>query len=141
MATTNPLGDDTSPFPTSTSSSTSPSSSMSADSGSTPGSETSNGSGAGTGNPGGAKAEELMSRVVQGAHETIDRLADYAAPHVQRLQSGVSGASDALQGRVDGIRSTGDEWAESMRTTVRDNPLAAVATALAVGMLIARLTR
>ena len=35
----------------------------------------------------------------------------------------------------------GDEWAESLRCTVRENPLAAVATALVVGVLIARLTQ
>jgi len=84
---------------------------------------------------------DLLDRVVQGAHETIDRLAETAAPHVQRLQDGVLNANDTLQSRAGQLRETGDEWAESLRTTVRDNPLAAVATALAVGMIISRLTR
>ena len=85
--------------------------------------------------------DDLLGRVVQGAHATIDRLADTAAPHVHRLQDGVATASEALQERADQAWATGDEWAESLRCTVRDNPLAAVATAVAVGVLIARLTR
>jgi ElaB/YqjD/DUF883 family membrane-anchored ribosome-binding protein len=77
---------------------------------------------------------DMLSRVVRGAHDTIDRLADSAAPHVQRLQQGVGV-------RAEHVKEVGDEWAESLRCTVRDNPLAAVATALAVGVLIARLTQ
>lgn len=84
---------------------------------------------------------DLLDRVVQGAHQTIDRLADSVAPHVQRWQQGMSSAGDALQERADQARDMGDEWAASLRTTVRDNPLAAVATALVAGVLIARLTR
>jgi ElaB/YqjD/DUF883 family membrane-anchored ribosome-binding protein len=84
---------------------------------------------------------DLLNRVVQGAHETIDRLADSAAPHVQRLQEGVATANDTLHARAGQMRETGDEWAESLRSTVRENPLAAVATALAVGLIVARLTR
>ena len=82
-----------------------------------------------------------MKRVVKGAHETIDRLADNAAPHVQRLGEGMASAGDALQAKAGQIRDTRDEWAESLRCTVRDNPLAAIVTALAIGALIARVTR
>jgi ElaB/YqjD/DUF883 family membrane-anchored ribosome-binding protein len=78
--------------------------------------------------------DDMLSRVVQGAHQTIDRLAETAAPHVQRLQEGVGA-------RAEHVKEVGDEWAESLRCTVRDNPLAAVATALALGVLIARLTQ
>lgn len=84
---------------------------------------------------------DVLNRVVQGAHHTIDRLAETAAPHVQRLEQGVSSASESLHQRADHVREVGDEWAESLRSTVRENPLAALATALAVGVLIARITR
>jgi ElaB/YqjD/DUF883 family membrane-anchored ribosome-binding protein len=84
---------------------------------------------------------DVLNRVVQGAHQTIDKLAETAAPHVQRLEQGVASASETLHARADHVREVGDEWAESLRSTVRENPLAAVATALAVGLLIARLTR
>jgi ElaB/YqjD/DUF883 family membrane-anchored ribosome-binding protein len=83
---------------------------------------------------------EMFARVVQGAHQTVDRLAETAAPHVQRLTEGVGQASETLSARADQVRDVGDEWAESLRTTVRENPLAAIATALVVGVLIARLT-
>ena len=76
------------------------------------------------------KAEQVLGRVKQGAHEGVDALADTAAPHVQRLQDGIAAARD-----------TGEEWAESLRTTVREHPLAALAAAAAVGLLVARLTR
>jgi ElaB/YqjD/DUF883 family membrane-anchored ribosome-binding protein len=83
----------------------------------------------------------MLNRVVQGAHSAIDRMAETAAPAVQKLQDGVSSASDAISQRADDAREMGEEWAESLRATVRDHPLAAVATALAVGVLIARLAR
>ncbi len=89
------------------------------------------------GNTGG----DLMSRVVQGAHQTIDRLAETAAPHVHKLTQNVNSAGSALHDRADQAREMGDEWAESVRSTVRENPLAAVGVALAVGLLIAKLTR
>lgn len=86
-------------------------------------------------------AGDVLSRVVQGAHSAIDRMAETAAPAVQRVQDGVQTAGDTLSRKADDARELGDEWAESLRCTVRDHPLAAVATALAVGVLIARLSR
>lgn len=84
---------------------------------------------------------EMLQRVVQGAHQTIDRLADTAAPHVQKLQEQVAGASEALNAKASDIRALGDEWVGSMRCNVREHPLVAVGAALALGMLIARLSR
>jgi ElaB/YqjD/DUF883 family membrane-anchored ribosome-binding protein len=94
------------------------------------------------GNDGAATHQpEVLTRVVQGAHQTIDRIAESAAPHVARVEEGVAQASDALNSRANRLRETGEEWTETLRCTVRDNPLAAVGMALAVGMLIARLSR
>lgn len=81
-----------------------------------------------------SRGNDMLQRVVQGAHQTIDRLADTAAPHVQRL-------SENLDHKSGQVRDMSDEWTDSLRTTVRENPIAAVATALALGMLISRLTR
>jgi ElaB/YqjD/DUF883 family membrane-anchored ribosome-binding protein len=89
----------------------------------------STGQGSGTGGSG-----DMLGRVIEGAHQTLDRLAETAAPHVQRLQDGVGV-------RAEQVKAMSDEWAETLRTTVRDNPLAAVATAMALGVLIARLTQ
>ena len=84
---------------------------------------------------------ELMERVVQGAHDTVDKLADKARPQVQRLQETASSASDSLHARADQARELGDEWAESLRATVREHPLAALGTALAIGIVVSRLSR
>ena len=84
---------------------------------------------------------EMLNRVVKGAHETIDRLAETAAPKVQRLQDGMQGANEKLHERADQAKQAGDEWTESLRCTVREHPLAAVATALAIGILFAKLSR
>ncbi len=85
--------------------------------------------------------DDVLARVVQGAHHTIDRMAETAAPHVQRLQKSVSETGELLHERTDLAREVGDEWIDNLRGTVRDHPFAAVATALAVGVLIARITR
>ena len=84
---------------------------------------------------------DLLARVVEGAHQTVDRLAESAAPQVQRLQEGVASAGEMLNSSADKVRELGDEWAEELRSTVREHPLMAVATALALGVLIARLAR
>ncbi|MES2958156.1 MAG: hypothetical protein V4792_08205 [Pseudomonadota bacterium] len=73
---------------------------------------------------------DVLARVVQGAHQTVDRLAQTAAPQVQRLQESVASA-----------RELGGEVCENVRQTVRENPLMALAGALAVGMLIGRRSR
>ena len=87
------------------------------------------------------QGDDVFGRVVQGAHETIDRLAESAAPHVHKLQESVASAGDQLHLRADQARELRDEWAESLRCTVREHPLAAVATAVAVGVLLARATQ
>lgn len=82
-----------------------------------------------TGTASGTTADPL-NRVVQGAHQTIDKLAQRAAPTVQRMQDSA--------GRV---RETGDEWIENLRSTVREKPIASLTTALMFGMVVARLMR
>jgi ElaB/YqjD/DUF883 family membrane-anchored ribosome-binding protein len=84
---------------------------------------------------------EMMSRVVKGAHETLDHVAERASPALEQLERGLSQTGEALHGKAEAWRTTGDEWAESLRGSVREHPLAAVAAALAVGVVIARLAR
>jgi ElaB/YqjD/DUF883 family membrane-anchored ribosome-binding protein len=110
--------------------------------GSTPG--TYGGSTSGSpGSPSSAQrsGNDLLGTVVQGAHSAIDRLAEAAAPAVHKLQDSMSSTGGALSERAGHVREMGDEWAESLRVTVRENPLAAVATAVAVGILISKLTQ
>ena len=83
----------------------------------------------------------LLKTAVQSAHDTIDRLADRAAPAVRQLGDSVTAAGETLHAKSDQWREIGDEWAEGVRTSVRRNPLASVAAALALGVVIARITR
>ena len=83
----------------------------------------------------------LLRKAVEGAHDTIDRLAESAAPAVQQLGEGVAAAAQTLEAKTGQLRSTRDEWVESARTTVRRNPLVAIAAAFALGAVVARITR
>jgi len=60
---------------------------------------------------------------------------------MRQLGENISAAEDALHAKTDQLRNTRDEWVESMRTTVRRNPLVSVAAALALGAVVARITR
>jgi hypothetical protein len=85
--------------------------------------------------------QPLADRMAQGAHHTIDRLADTTAPHLQRLEEAVTGAGVQVRQQVRQARETGEQLTESLRATVRRNPLVAVAAALAMGALISRISR
>ena len=86
-------------------------------------------------------AVDSLNRVVQGAHDAVDRFADSAAPKVRQVSEAVSGAETALRAKADELARTRDEWAESLRDRVRSNPLTALAAALALGAVIGRITR
>jgi len=83
----------------------------------------------------------VLKNAVQGAHTTIDRLADGAAPVIQKLEEGFSSSQEALQAKTEQLRGVRDAWTEGVRNTVRNNPLASVATAVALGLVIARINR
>lgn len=82
-----------------------------------------------------------LDHAVQGAHDTLDHLADSAKPAPRQAGERVAAAADALRARQARLRDTRDAWLESARTTVRSNPLVAVAAAAVLGALIARITR
>ena len=83
----------------------------------------------------------LVNHTVQGAHRTIDRIAEGAAPAVQQLGESVSAAEDAMHANAAQLRETRDQWVEGARCTVRSNPLVSVAAAFMLGLLFARITR
>ena len=49
-------------------------------------------------------------------------------------------AAVAADAAIDQAADLKDEWTESVRTAVREHPLAAIGTALALGVLLAKLT-
>lgn len=83
----------------------------------------------------------LLKQAVRGAHQTIDRLADRAAPAVRQLGDSVAAAETALHDKAEQLRAQRDAWTDDARCTVRERPLTCVAVALAVGVLVGRLAR
>ena len=83
----------------------------------------------------------LLNQAVQGAHDTIDRIADSATPVARQLGERASAAEQALQAKTAQLRETRDEWADGVRARVRDNPLSCIAAAAVLGAVVARLTR
>ncbi|WP_137918946.1 hypothetical protein [Hydrogenophaga sp. 2FB] len=88
-----------------------------------------------------ADGSALVSRVAQGLHETVDRVADKATPAVQKLESTVAHANESMHDQLHRARELGDEWTTSLRGTVREHPLTSIVVALAAGALIARISR
>lgn len=93
----------------------------------------------GTAAPNGS-AQPVIDRVAESAHRVVDQLAGKAGPAVERLRSTVTGAKDSMGQRMTDLTHTREEWMESARESVRQNPLAAIGLAAAVGYLLARLT-
>ncbi len=85
--------------------------------------------------------DSTVDRVVQGAHETVDRLADAATPAIGKLQDHLNASVDALGDSAGLVEQLGEDGVASLRALVREHPLAALASAAAVGLLIARLSR
>ena len=83
----------------------------------------------------------LLGNTAQGAHDTIDRIAESTAPAARKLGESVSAAEAAMHANAAQLRDTRDEWVEGARCTVRSNPLASVAAAFVLGVLFARITR
>ena len=63
------------------------------------------------------------------------------APVAAQLADGVSAAEKTVQEEAEHLRETGSAWVESMRATVRGNPLACLAAAVATGAVIVRMAR
>lgn len=87
------------------------------------------------------RAQALTDRLAEGAHHTIDRIAESAGPQVDRLEQAASDAGVEVMAQARHWREMGADWTESVRGSVRRNPLMAVAAALAAGMLVGRIRR
>jgi hypothetical protein len=83
----------------------------------------------------------LPNPVEQYAHEAMDRPANSLAPAAQQPGEPASAAGDALHTETDALLETQGNWTESVRTSVRGNPLASMAAAVVLGAVIARIAR
>ncbi|MEJ8291724.1 hypothetical protein WKI45_02770 [Delftia tsuruhatensis] len=84
---------------------------------------------------------EMIDRMEDAAHASIHKAANAAAAQVQHVQDSFRQAHDSVHETSRQWRETCEEWAQCARTVVREKPLRSIATALAVGLLIARLAR
>ena len=81
----------------------------------------------------------LLNQAVQGAHNTIDRLAGSAAPVARQLGASVSAAESALHARTAQLMDAGNHLVTTARTTVSRNPLLVLGAAVALGAIIGRI--
>jgi ElaB/YqjD/DUF883 family membrane-anchored ribosome-binding protein len=86
------------------------------------------------------RTRSTVDRAAQSAHEAIDRLASKAGPAIERLRGSASSASETLRAKADQFGELEEQWVESARVYVRENPLAAVGIAVAIGLLLGKLT-
>jgi ElaB/YqjD/DUF883 family membrane-anchored ribosome-binding protein len=93
------------------------------------------------GNGAAVHQQPLTERVAQGAHHTVDRLAETAAPHIERMEGALAEATGLVKEQAHHVREKGDEWVDALRDTVRRSPLSSVGAAIAIGAVIARITR
>lgn len=84
-------------------------------------------------------SDDFVKRLVDGAHAAIDKLADSAGPTVGRLASVFANPSDKLAKMAGQTGDKKNEWVGDVRDIVRENPLAAIATALAIGAIYVKL--
>jgi ElaB/YqjD/DUF883 family membrane-anchored ribosome-binding protein len=82
-----------------------------------------------------------VDRMAQKAHEAIDSVAAKAKPAVERVQTAASQAADALHAKADALGDLEEQWLDSARTHIREQPLTAVAVGLLAGVLLSRLSR
>lgn len=87
----------------------------------------------------GYSTDDTVSRVKQGAHDAVDRIADKAGPTIERVKSSISGMSDSMHARGEQFSELQEEWMETCRTSVRDHPLAAVGIAVVAGMVLSKM--
>jgi ElaB/YqjD/DUF883 family membrane-anchored ribosome-binding protein len=71
----------------------------------------------------------LLKRVTQSAHDAVDGMA-----------AKISSTVDGLQGGASKVGETRDEWLESAREAVRQHPLAAIGTAVLIGLALRSLS-
>ena len=73
--------------------------------------------------------DRLIKRATSSAHDAVDSVA-----------AKVSSLTDGLQGGVDKVGDTRDEWIASAREAIRQHPFAAIAGALVVGAALLSLS-
>ncbi len=89
----------------------------------------------------GTSPRNPVDRMVDGAHEAIDRLAARASPMYDRLRDSTREKADSLRTRADEALDDIDErWLDDARRFVREKPLTALALGVLAGVVLSRLS-
>lgn len=83
----------------------------------------------------------LVDRLMQGAHEAVDRVGAKAAPALEKLSESASSARHTLEERAGQLAQVQGEVIDSARAYVRERPFTALAAAALIGALAANLLR
>lgn len=87
------------------------------------------------------RLQDSVDRMAQSAHRAVDRVADRATPAIDSVRHTAERATDLIGAGVDEIVRRQDMLRTTVGDQVRAHPLAVVATALLLGLLLGRLTR
>jgi ElaB/YqjD/DUF883 family membrane-anchored ribosome-binding protein len=85
--------------------------------------------------------EGLVDRLMQGAHEAVDRVGSKAAPALEKLTESASAARQSLETKADKLATVQGEMLDSARIYVRDRPFTALAAAALIGALAVTMMR
>ena len=109
------------------------------------GSSTAHGSGSYSGSMGGS-SDDTVDRMKQGARDAVEQVSEKAGPAMDKLKSGmesvkssVDEATERVKARAEDMGLMSEDWMRTLRTTVRDHPVASIAVAVAAGMLLSRM--
>jgi ElaB/YqjD/DUF883 family membrane-anchored ribosome-binding protein len=83
----------------------------------------------------------FVDRLAQGAHRAVDQAAASAKPTLEKLQESGASAREALAEKAEAAASMSDEFIDSVRHYVRERPLTVVVGAVALGIVLAGVSR
>ena len=90
---------------------------------------------------GAASAHQTVDKIAAAAGPAINRLAGSAHQTVDKVASAAVPAAEWLENSVHKLNDSGKRLLDDGKQCVRDNPLAAVGAAVAVGVLIGYMAR
>jgi hypothetical protein len=83
----------------------------------------------------------FVDRLAQGAHHAVDQAAASAKPALEKLQESGVAAREVLAEKAEAAASMSDELMDSVRHYVRERPLTVLAGAVALGIVLAGISR
>ncbi len=84
----------------------------------------------------GSAVARTVDQAEASAHNVYNQAVDAARPAMKQLAAGVSSAIDRLEAGGESLKHAPQKMTKNLRMAVREQPLAAVGVALAVGYLL-----